>query len=206
MLTKVYQHDKNGYYLGEEIAYNDDLPNNCTKVKPTLKDGYIPQWSGKKWVQVENNIGIKGYLDNVPFEMKEYGPLPKGFTDKMIESLDQAKNRARQLLRTKRKAVEYGGFEFNNMKWDSEEKDELRLNSIMKMFEITGNKELLGWKMSEGNYITLTPDLAVNAATNLMVHYAKAFAIEATKFEEINNLSTVAKVNYWIEHQLNMDW
>ena len=197
-----YEYDEDGFYISD----TSERTNYCTPIKPVLKEGYIPQWNGKKWNQVENNIGKKGFLNDEYFEMKEYGKLPKGFTDKISEKIEDAKSRAKQLLREKRKKFEYGGFTFNNMSWGSEEKDELRLNSALKMFDITGVKEIENWKLNDNTYITLTPDLAINATTNLMMHYTKAFSIEQEKNKEIEQLSNVAKVNYWIEHQLYRDW
>ena len=49
----VYRYDAKGYYIGTSLAQllNNELllPSDCTKEKPTLKDGYWSKWSGSKW-------------------------------------------------------------------------------------------------------------------------------------------------------------
>jgi|LSQA01.1.fsa_nt_gi hypothetical protein len=64
--------------------------------------------------------------------------------DEYKPDLETEKAAVRELLRKKRKEVEYGGFVFNNERWDSGEKDELRLNSVIKIFELTGATEIPG--------------------------------------------------------------
>ena len=80
MQKTVYQHDSNGYFLGETTAYNGLMPNGTTDIKPTLKEGYIPKFVNNAWEQVENHIGLEGYLNGQPYTIKEYGELPNGFT------------------------------------------------------------------------------------------------------------------------------
>ena len=120
--------------------------------------------------------------------------------------LQNARNRAFEALREKRKEVEYGGFIFNGKKWDSEIKDELRLNSIVKMFELTGVTEFDGWKISENEYITITPEIIHGAAITLMQHYAHSFAIEAIKQAEIGSLTDPQEIETWIQTQLDIGW
>jgi len=49
----VYRYDAKGYYIGTSLAQllNNELllPSDCTKEKPTLKDGYWTRWNGSKW-------------------------------------------------------------------------------------------------------------------------------------------------------------
>ena len=120
--------------------------------------------------------------------------------------LDNTRAKATTALREKRKNVEYGGFEYNGQLWDSAEKDELRLNSMLKMFELTGLSEFTGWKVAEGVYITATPALIQGAAIALMQHYAKAFAVEAAKAAEIEVLTSSEAVEQWLETKLDQDW
>lgn len=113
-------------------------------------------------------------------------------------TLEEARAAAAAALREKRKAVEYGGFVFDGQVWDSTEKDELRLNSMMKMFEITGQLEFPGWKVSDGVYITLTKNMAMGAAMGLMQHYAECFRVEAVKLSQLEGLGSVEAINMWL--------
>lgn len=121
-------------------------------------------------------------------------------------TLEEAKADACAALREKRKAVEYGGFEFQGQTWDSTEKDELRLNSMLKMFEMSDQKEFPGWKVADNIYITATPEIVQGAALALMTHYAKAFAVEAEKLAEIEALKTPGEVETWLATELASGW
>ena len=81
-MAKVYQHDKDGYFTVEEDDFGGSLPHNCVAVEPERKAGFIPRWNpgAGAWEQVEDHKGEEGYLDGKPHEIKEYGPLPEGFT------------------------------------------------------------------------------------------------------------------------------
>lgn len=79
-MSIAYQHTADGYYAGSVEDYGF-LPSNATYTKPLEdKEGFVQKWNGKKWEYVENHKGESGYLDGKPFEMKEFGPLPKGFS------------------------------------------------------------------------------------------------------------------------------
>lgn len=79
-MTKCYQYTADGYYAREAEDYGL-LPNNATSTAPTLVDGHIPRWTGTAWEQVENHKGKTGYVNGEPFTVKEYGALPKGWSD-----------------------------------------------------------------------------------------------------------------------------
>ena len=78
-MAKAYQYTADGYYAGEVDDYGI-LPNNATRTAPTLKKGFVPCWDGKKWGQVEDHKGESGYVNGQPHEIKEYGPLPDGWS------------------------------------------------------------------------------------------------------------------------------
>jgi hypothetical protein len=63
-----------------------------------------------------------------------------------------------------------------------------------------------GWKISEGVYITLTPELVQRAAMAFMQHYGKAFQVEAAKLAEIEALEDANAVETWLATELNQDW
>lgn len=79
-MPKCYQYTADGYYAGEAEDYGL-LPNNATHTVPTLKKGFVPRWTGKKWEQIEDHKGKSGYVNGQPHEVKEYGPLPEGWSD-----------------------------------------------------------------------------------------------------------------------------
>lgn len=79
-MVKCYQYTADGYYAGEAEDYGL-LPNNATRTVPTIVEGFVPRWTGKKWEQVEDHKGKSGYVNGVPTEIKEYGPLPEGWSD-----------------------------------------------------------------------------------------------------------------------------
>lgn len=205
-MAKAYQYDADGYYAGEIEDYGGPLPNNAARTAPKIEEGFIPRWNGKLWEQVENNKGREGYVNGEAFTVKEYGPLPEGWSATLPPpSLNEMKDKARAALREKRKAVEYGGFTLDGQHWDSAEKDELRLNSVMRIFD-GGMTQYEGWKIAEGVYITLTPELVQRAAMALMQHYSKAFSVEEAKLEEVNALESAEAVETWLETELNKGW
>lgn len=79
-MANAHQYDASGYYAGEVDDYGL-LPNNATYTAPQQLSGYIPRWNGEAWIQVENHKGREGYVNGEPFTVKEYGPLPAGWSD-----------------------------------------------------------------------------------------------------------------------------
>lgn len=93
-IQTVYQYDKDGFYLGEAQAFNGLMPNNSTAAQPALQEGFIPQWTGKEWMQVEDHKRLEGWLDGEPYTIKDYGPLPKGFSTEPPEPTLEEKQAA----------------------------------------------------------------------------------------------------------------
>lgn len=211
---QLYQYDNDGFLIGP-YPERDIIPCDCFRECPpkiTLDGEEIPPWhkyrrtGPGRFELVQDHRGREGYLDGESYTVKKWGPLPKGWTeDLLLPSMEEFKVQAKNELRTYRQTIEYGGFILDGKKWDSEQKDELRLNSAFKMFE-TGLKEYLGWKISEGEYITLTPEVLQAATLGLMQHYSRVFAIEAVKYAEIEALDTPDAVEYWLEHELKQGW
>lgn len=79
-MAQAYQYDANGYFAGAVEDFGL-LPNNATYTDPKEKAGHIPRWKGQQWEQVENHKGKEGYVDGVAFTVKDYGPLPEGWSD-----------------------------------------------------------------------------------------------------------------------------
>lgn len=205
-MTKAYQYDADGYFAGE-IDDHGLLPNNATYTALQLKNGYIPHWDGNAWKQVEDHKGEPGYLNGEAHTIKDYGPYPPGFSKTPPPpTVEEVKRQAITALREKRKAIEYGGVEIDGVKWDSAEKDELRLNSVMKLFESGALASYDGWKVGEGVYITLTPELLQQATLAFMRHYGRCFAVEATKLAEIDAFNTPEEVETWMATKLEQHW
>lgn len=79
-MAKAYQYTADGYFAVEVDDFGI-LPNNATHTAPTVVEGKIPRWDGKKWVQVEDHKGESGYVNGQPHTINEYGPLPDGWSD-----------------------------------------------------------------------------------------------------------------------------
>lgn len=79
-MVKCYQYTADGYFAGEIEDYGL-LPNNATRTVPTIVEGFVPRWTGKNWEQIEDHKGKSGYVNGQPHEVKEYGPLPAGWSD-----------------------------------------------------------------------------------------------------------------------------
>ena len=76
----AYQYTADGYYAGFAEDYGL-LPNNATRTAPDVREGVIPHWNGSAWEQIEDHKGKEGYVNGEPHEIKEYGPLPEGWSD-----------------------------------------------------------------------------------------------------------------------------
>ena len=221
-MTTNYYYDTNRFYTHQMPANAGSLPpQNAVRNAPTFILGYWPKWTEEGWVNIENHTAHE--YDGTPREPKLYwlpadtwdtparhmtepGPLPAGaLLTAPTKPLDVAKAEAKTQLKAYRQQVEYGGFMLNGVKWDSEQKDELRLNSAYKIFE-AGVPEYPAWKVSDGVYVTLTPELLQLATMGLMQHYGRAFAVEAAKLAEIDALNTTEAINAWLETELEQGW
>lgn len=90
----AYRYDEQGIYVGQDEAFIDPLeskiagqdvfvlPADCTFVVPLADlEGFVQRWKGTAWEYVENHIGKTGYVNGEFFEVKEYGPLPAGWSE-----------------------------------------------------------------------------------------------------------------------------
>lgn len=80
-MAKAYQYDATGIFAGEIDDHGGPLPNNATRTAPQDKAGHVARWTDKKWDYVENHKGKEGYVDGQAFTVKDYGPLPEGWSD-----------------------------------------------------------------------------------------------------------------------------
>lgn len=98
-MANAFQYTVDGYYAGESEDHGL-LPNNATHTAPVLQDGFIPRWNGEAWEQVENHKGEEGYLNGQPHTIKDYGPLPEGWSTTPLEPTpeEQAAQRRAQIM------------------------------------------------------------------------------------------------------------
>lgn len=57
------------------------MPGYAYKLLVACDQLDIARWNDKVWEQVEDHKGKSGYVNGVPTEIKEYGPLPDGWSD-----------------------------------------------------------------------------------------------------------------------------
>ena len=111
MIT-IYTYDKNNEYLGESATILDPeeskkqgkdvllMPPNSTTIKPVMKEGCAPVWNGSTWEYIEDHRGEKGWVNRIPVEIRELGPLPDGFTAEEPEPTPEelAQQRRQEIL------------------------------------------------------------------------------------------------------------
>ena len=212
-MATAYQYDAGGYFAGTVEDYGI-LPNNATREPVEVPPGCMPRWTGEAWEQVEDHKGESGYVNGEPHTIKDYGPYPAGWSAAPPPvPLPEALENAHAALRDRRRQAEYGGFLFDGQRWDSEEKDELRLNSMFTMMDKSGVTEFPGWKINEDASITLTQELAARAAAGLMAHYAECFRVEAAKKAALETFAallggaaTADAVQSWLDANLGTGW
>lgn len=66
--------------------------------------------------------------------------------------------------------------------------------------------EYPGWKISDGVYVTLTPEILQGASMAFMQHTGKAFAVEIQKLGEVETLDSNEAVSSWLENDLKLGW
>lgn len=79
-MAKCYQCDDKGFFVGETDDCGGFLPAGAVYDAPKLAEGFIPRRNAGAWQQVKNSKGEKGYLDGRACTIKNYGPLPEGWS------------------------------------------------------------------------------------------------------------------------------
>ena len=118
MIKTAYQTDGKGYFVGEVQYSKDLLPAGAVIAQPEIHEGYIPQWVNNSWVQVENHVGEEGFVNNEPFEIKEYGPYPNGWTKEKVYTLEETKKQKKQEINQARDAEESSTFTYLGKSFD----------------------------------------------------------------------------------------
>jgi hypothetical protein len=56
-------------------------PDNATRTPPPFAPaGKWPAFSGNGWILIDNHIDETGWVNGQPFEIKDYGPYPEGWS------------------------------------------------------------------------------------------------------------------------------
>lgn len=88
----AYCYNDDGYYTHSEHCTVDPLesaaqghdvfvlPANSCLDAPIIAKGCVALRVSGAWVDVENHVGEKGFVNGVPTEIKDYGPLPEGWS------------------------------------------------------------------------------------------------------------------------------
>ena len=121
-------------------------------------------------------------------------------------NIQNEKSIAKAAIKNKRLEIEYGGFTFNGQKWGSSIKDELRLNSSIKLLESGVIETINGFEPAPGVIIDLNLETALAASTFLMVHYNNCFNTERIKASEINKLKNIKTIKAYLDKNLNTGW
>ena len=74
-----------GYYIGPVKNFGHKMINTVS-AEPLIQDGFWPRWpvenpKATDWEYVENHKGKQGYVNGEPHTIKDYGPLPDGWSD-----------------------------------------------------------------------------------------------------------------------------
>ena len=48
---------------------------------PTARAGFHPAEQSGRWIEIEDHRGKSGYVNGEPYEIKDFGPLPDGWSD-----------------------------------------------------------------------------------------------------------------------------
>ena len=92
MYDNYYDYTRPGMpYTHSHPALDGTFPaSNAVReaTKPTAPEGFHPCWAPEngpekkgEWVHLEDHIGKQGYVGGEPVTIKEYGPLPDGWSD-----------------------------------------------------------------------------------------------------------------------------
>ena len=115
------------------------------------------------------------------------------------------------ILKPYRQEQEYAGpflpFGDQIIRFPSEIKDEIRLNSVSNLFKRHPEIPAIpNWKIDTNTYITITPELIEMVQDAGFMHINKMFEIERMKIEELEQLETVEDIDNWIVEDLEIGW
>lgn len=92
MTQLAYCYNADGYYTHTEYCTVDPLesaeqgrdvfvlPADACLDAPVIAKGCVAQRVNGAWVDVENHVGETGFINGVATTIKEYGPLPEGWS------------------------------------------------------------------------------------------------------------------------------
>ena len=188
---KVFQYDRDGYFIKEEISSDGSLPHNCTTVEPEMIEGYWPRWTDNAWTQVENHKGEKGYVNREEFEIKEYGPYPSGWsTTPPPLTFEQTKeNKLKEINEAKWREVDAGTV-FNGIQINTDADAQRLANGAVTQC-LLDPLYTCQWKLSDGQFITVNAEMITGVATAIRAHIQECFDREAALISQISMISTI---------------
>jgi len=191
---KVYRYDSAGYYAGEHENPSGVLPHNATETPPEATEGHISRWTGAAWEQAENHKGEKGYVDGIETEIKEYGPLPAGWSlTPPPPTLEKAKEDKLNEIAIARFGQETGGVVFQGMTIDTSRESQSLITGAALQATIDSSY-VCRWKTSAG-FVELTSAMILAVAVAVRTHVQACFDREAGLLPKVAAAATVDDVN-----------
>ena len=102
MAEIIHYYDDDGYFVHsaecpldplESINKGQDVPlvpaNACLDA-PEIAEGHIPRRVNGQWIQVENHKDEKGYVNERPYTMTDYGPYPDGWSAELPQPTEDS--------------------------------------------------------------------------------------------------------------------
>lgn len=211
----AYQYNANGYFVGQVDDYGL-CPNNATNTPPTLTPGFIPRWAGAAWVMDENHVGETGWLaDGTPHTVKDYGPLPKGFTKteppKPKPTVGEAKAAALAKLATKRWEVETKGITVQGLAIPTDRESQALITGAATG-ALLDPAQVVRWKTGttdpNGAPVTLPLDAesVKMVAQAVRAHVQACFDAEMDKAAALVKLGTLPAIAEWEATILKAGW
>ena len=77
---------------------------------------------------------------------------------------------------------------------------------MLTMMEKLSITEFPGWKINGDTFITLTPEIAMQAAVAMMQHYNACFVTEEAKKAELAALESAEAIAAWLQTDLHTGW
>lgn len=185
---KIYNYDRiTKEFTAESIAAEDPLeqgnwlvPANSTEIAPILEEGKVPVFNGTSWDLLENNRGlIYNILTQESSLFTELGPVPEGFT-KVIPpghpcytyitssqeweiDLPKARKYVWEEIKTFRDSRnQNGGFKVGDLWFHSDTFSRSQYLGLVLLAERDQIPENIQWKTMSGEFVLLTPELALS--------------------------------------------
>lgn len=185
---KIFNYDKiTKEFTAESIAAEDPLeqgdwlvPANSTEIAPILEEGKTPVFNGTSWDLLENNRGlIYNILTQESSVLQELGPIPEGFTkvtppghpcytynsssQEWELDLDKARKHIWEDIKAFRDSRnQNGGFKVGDLWFHSDTFSRSQYLGLVLLAERDQIPESIQWKTMSGEFVLMTPELALS--------------------------------------------